>query len=89
MVLRTRWYREIARLARVSVRVTTYLGGLSPNALVILLAAIVGICSGFTAVCFTLMLEFSHDLFSARMNGHYVPTHVGIGFFLLCRLSAD
>ncbi len=63
MVLRTWWYREVSRFARIGLRVTSYLAGLSPNALVLLLAAFVGIGAGFTAVCFALMLEFSHDMF--------------------------
>ena len=61
--MRAWWYTRTASLERFIGKLSITLGGMSPNALMLFLATLVGIGSGFTSVAFAMMLELAHDLF--------------------------
>jgi chloride channel protein, CIC family len=61
--MRIWWYTQSAVLERLIARLSSSLGQVSPNALMLMLATIVGLGAGFTSVGFSLMLEATHNLF--------------------------
>ena len=66
--VRAWWYRRFAHLKRVSVGSGRWLAQLNPNALMLLLAAFVGVGAGFTSVAFSLLLDFAHHAFFATLD---------------------
>ena len=66
--MRAWWYTRTASLERFIGKVSITLGRLSPNALMLTLATLVGIGAGFTSVAFAGMLELAHDLFFRALD---------------------
>jgi chloride channel protein, CIC family len=72
MRVRAFWYRIESRLSRIGDTLARYLSQLNPNALMLALATVVGICAGFASVGFARLLDFSHELFFEQLEWLHV-----------------
>lgn len=81
MATRAWWRRGIAPFERLGDSLSAALGRFSPNALVLLLATLVGIAAGFVSVGFALLLDSAQSFFSVAIEW----AHSGSGYlrFLL------